>query len=313
MAQPAGLGDEAAPAAAGRPMVYQVVGIDLVFACVTSYWQPSAREWRDFAAVCLPFARVAKRGLKQSCELLECLADWTDDGMTCLGEASDALKQLRTDLEPYQLRECTSAIDRFHCSQLSLGNWEVASLMSGHFRELAQVFEESTSLRVGAARAREHVATVECAVLQRRAGTGRDLLQLQLAKLEDQKQLLIAQIEGRKQLELAQIDARSELQFTAWQDLHQVLMADLLQLLLAQIEDRMRLQVTEEENRILMHIAARQDWQKRQFAARGREVPQVAEGRDLQQPQSPEVRAPECVGAQEEPTSPLDGAVTAAD
>eukprot|EP01062_Namystynia_karyoxenos_P081147 TRINITY_DN8859_c0_g3_i1.p1 TRINITY_DN8859_c0_g3~~TRINITY_DN8859_c0_g3_i1.p1 ORF type:complete len:342 (+),score=79.63 TRINITY_DN8859_c0_g3_i1:69-1094(+) len=69
----AGRGPEAAPAAAGPPPVYQVVGIDVVFACVTTYWQPSAKEWRDFAAVCLPFARVAKRALGQSCELLECL------------------------------------------------------------------------------------------------------------------------------------------------------------------------------------------------------------------------------------------------
>eukprot|EP01062_Namystynia_karyoxenos_P081152 TRINITY_DN8859_c1_g3_i2.p1 TRINITY_DN8859_c1_g3~~TRINITY_DN8859_c1_g3_i2.p1 ORF type:complete len:217 (+),score=51.08 TRINITY_DN8859_c1_g3_i2:86-652(+) len=149
----AGLGHEAAPAAAGLPPVYRVVGNDVVFACVTSFWQPSAREWQAFAAVCLPFACVAWRGLEQACEPLKCLLAWADDGKACLHEATGALKQCEEDLL-YSLLWYASTLE----------------VMLKHEIQLTSVSKACQDLHVGLLEVALTVRTVEL----RRAGIRSD-------------------------------------------------------------------------------------------------------------------------------------------
>eukprot|EP01062_Namystynia_karyoxenos_P081153 TRINITY_DN8859_c1_g3_i3.p1 TRINITY_DN8859_c1_g3~~TRINITY_DN8859_c1_g3_i3.p1 ORF type:complete len:230 (+),score=48.90 TRINITY_DN8859_c1_g3_i3:86-691(+) len=162
----AGLGHEAAPAAAGLPPVYRVVGNDVVFACVTSFWQPSAREWQAFAAVCLPFACVAWRGLEQACEPLKCLLAWADDGKACLHEATGALKQCEEDLL-YSLREDTAVSEG-----LNLNLWYASTLevMLKHEIQLTSVSKACQDLHVGLLEVALTVRTVEL----RRAGIRSD-------------------------------------------------------------------------------------------------------------------------------------------
>eukprot|EP01062_Namystynia_karyoxenos_P081145 TRINITY_DN8859_c0_g1_i2.p1 TRINITY_DN8859_c0_g1~~TRINITY_DN8859_c0_g1_i2.p1 ORF type:complete len:257 (+),score=48.20 TRINITY_DN8859_c0_g1_i2:69-839(+) len=236
----AGRGPEAAPAAAGPPPVYQVVGIDVVFACVTTYWQPSAKEWREFAAVCLPFAHAAERGLQQIRMPLACLQAWAKSGRACLEEASGVLLQLRKDLTLSKLPQGTSIPDRIHSYQLLRWNCETDLLVQELRCQLAEVSEACATLRLGAAqstkqvidavsavldrRSRKQVIDTACAVLGCRAETSSDktcgegnerarqlmvfwkmvLRLLLLAETKDRKQVQLAEVEGLQQLFLAQ-------------------------------------------------------------------------------------------------------------